>query len=256
MKQELVYLSSPESVSMADEWFDFATANHFWMVWRLQVIKYYLRKFDLLRPGEKYLEIGCGHGQFLIQCDNELGILTDGCDLNLSALQKIEESKGRVFVYDILERHPSMLNNYRGVFLLDVLEHIEDAESFLKAAVEHIAEDGVLIINVPALMSLFSQYDVVAGHKRRYSKKSLKDLLTKCGVDITFMGYWGFSLLGVAVIRKFYLSFIPQNKVIEKGFKPGYRGINGFFKALMKLEFFFSRNPSLGTSLIAIGKKK
>jgi SAM-dependent methyltransferase len=256
MKKELIFLSSPEEVSMADEWFDIANVSHFWMEWRLAIIEQVLKKIDGLSPRMRFLEIGCGHGEFLLQSDARLNVVTDGCDLNLFALNKISDVNGDVYVYDILELNPNMILKYNGVFLLDVIEHIDRDDEFLKAAINHVIADGLIIINVPALSFLFSDYDVVAGHKRRYSKKQIENLLRSCDIEPLYITYWGFSLLGVALLRKLFLKFVPRDKVINAGFSPGSAFVNKAFKILMKLEVSIIKRPFLGTSIIAIGRKK
>lgn len=255
MNKELKILSSPAQVSMADEWFEIATADHFWMQWRFNVIVRKLKKFTGIKPDMKFLEIGCGHGQFLKQCNGIFSGTVDGCDLNLYALKQIKDVEGDIYVYNIHDKNERLLNKYDGIFMLDVIEHIDDDKSFLHDAIEHLSPGGLIIINVPALESLYSEYDVVAGHKRRYSKRDLISLLEKCGVEPFYVGYWGFSLLGIAFIRKLYLNFVPKNKVIKRGFSPGSSIINFIFKILMQIELLLFKNPILGTSVIGIGKR-
>lgn len=257
MSKEIKYLSQPAEVSMADEWFEIANKDHFWMEWRFRIIQRLLSQTNILGKGARYLEIGCGHGQFLQQCDERLNdIVVDGCDLNLFALQKITSSKGSIFVYNIFDAPGNMLRRYAGVFLLDVIEHIDDDAAFVRKAIEHIHSDGVVVINVPALSSLFSKYDIVAGHKRRYTRQQMAELFQKCNLEPLHIGYWGFSLLPTAFVRKLYLSFISKEKVISKGFSPGYGWINFLFKLLMKFELMLFQSPPLGTSVVAIGKVK
>jgi len=255
MKKELIFLSSPEKVSMADEWFEIANADHFWMEWRFSVIEHAIKKIEGLSLSKRFLEIGCGHGAFLLQSEKKLKLITDGCDLNLFALKKSADVTGDVYVYDILELNPKMTGKYNGIFLLDVIEHIDNDEQFLKAAMEHTTDYGWVIINVPALSFLFSKYDTVAGHKRRYSKKSITQLFKKCGIEPIHIQYWGFSLLPVALLRKLYLQFVPRQKVIDKGFNPGNAFTNKIFKLLMRMEIFMTKKPIIGTSLLAVGKK-
>src|SRR5258708_28002737 len=104
-------ISRSEGVSMADEWFEFATLDHFWIVWRFNVIKQVLLKLPS-RLGVKFLEIACGHGLFINQMSLELGQLVDGCDLNLNALNKVKDPCGEIYVYNIFEKSPEMLNKY------------------------------------------------------------------------------------------------------------------------------------------------
>jgi SAM-dependent methyltransferase len=256
MNRELIHLSQPAEVSMADEWFDIANIDHFWMEWRFRVIEHAMQLLNLNTTEKRYLEIGCGHGQFLRQSDMRLNLIVDGCDLNLFALQKIPVVKGQIFVYNIYELNLQMIKKYDGIFLLDVIEHIDDHETFLTAAFSHCKDDGIVVINVPALSFLYSKYDTIAGHKRRYSKKDIRDLFHKCQIEPLSIRYWGFTLLPIAILRKWYLYFVPARKVIEKGFKPAAPFVNGLFKGLMNLELLFSRNPFMGTSIVAIGRKR
>ncbi len=252
----IIVLSSAEQVSMADEWFDIATADHFWMEWRFRVIEQNLIRESIMGSDKQFFEIGCGHGQFMKQGESRLKMAIDGCDLNVFALDKINSISGHAYMYNIFDKHPDMLNKYDGIFLLDVIEHIDDDAAFLRTALDHAKESGIVIINVPALSLLFSKYDTAAGHKRRYSKESLQALLLQVGIEPIRIQYWGLSLLPVVWVRKIYLKFVSAHEVIEKGFKPGNTLINKIFKLLMKIELRVFANPILGTSLIAIGRKR
>jgi hypothetical protein len=61
----------------------------------------------------------------------------------------------------------------RAVTLLDVLEHQADDRAFLSALVAKLAPGTTLLLTVPALPSLWSQWDVALGHFRRYDKATL-----------------------------------------------------------------------------------
>lgn len=69
------------------------------------------------------------------------------------------------------------------VTLLDVLEHVEDAEAFLSAVVrDNLAPDGVILISVPAWSALYSEHDRALGHFRRYNPRAAQQLLAACGL--------------------------------------------------------------------------
>lgn len=250
----LIRLSQADQVSMADEWFDLANADHFWMIWRFRVLKKLLERFTRLDASQRFLEIGCGHGQFMQQCDCYLPITADGCDLNLFALSKIKSAKGNVFLYNINDALPEMTGRYDGIFLLDVIEHISDDVGFLDAAKKHVKPGGLVIINVPALMPLFSAYDIAAGHHRRYSLSAMEGLLNHAGLTKLYVGYWGMFLLPIAFLRKIVLRFVPKSRVIQTGFDPGTRGMNRLFKIIMSTENYLFRNPPVGTSVVAIAR--
>jgi len=69
------------------------------------------------------------------------------------------------------------------VTLLDVLEHQQDDRAFLSALVEKAARGSTLLLTVPALPSLWSQWDVALGHFRRYDKATL--LACAAGLPLT-----------------------------------------------------------------------
>ena len=58
--RNLTYLSSPGEVSMAEQWFEIASMDHFWVRRRFEVLR---RLAGSLIPSAREIaEIGCGHG--------------------------------------------------------------------------------------------------------------------------------------------------------------------------------------------------
>jgi SAM-dependent methyltransferase len=62
------------------------------------------------------------------------------------------------------------------ILALDVLEHLDDAESFLDEALVPVL-GGTLVVSVPAHPRLFSNHDRMLEHRRRYRRRELLDLL-------------------------------------------------------------------------------
>lgn len=66
------------------------------------------------------------------------------------------------------------------VLLMDVLEHIEDDEGFLRdTVVPLLGTGGTLIVSVPAHPRLFSAHDTRLGHHRRYRPRQISGLLRR-----------------------------------------------------------------------------
>lgn len=59
------------------------------------------------------------------------------------------------------------------VFLMDVLEHVQDDRALLAEAARVLVPGGVAVITVPAFPRLFSGHDVFLGHCRRYDTRML-----------------------------------------------------------------------------------
>lgn len=75
------------------------------------------------------------------------------------------------------------------VGLFDVVEHIEDDQSFLASIRDLMKQEGRLYVTVPAYSLLWSHEDVSAGHFRRYTLSSLVEVLRNAGFEIDFASY-------------------------------------------------------------------
>jgi SAM-dependent methyltransferase len=252
---QIEILSPPQAVSMADEWFQFATADHFWMQWRHHMVSRALK-----RAGgsiRRALEIGCGNGIARDMLERDFGFPVDGCDLNRMALEMAKAGKGRLFVYDILGQSPSLLGRYDAVFLLDVIEHIPDDTGFLSAASRYLGPKGFVVINVPANEWLTSDYDRINGHFRRYTPRSLMDLLDCCGIEPQAIWHWGLSMVPLLLARKALLGWGNQKMaetVMRRGFVPPNRLTHLLLHGLKNVETAFPFPMPLGTSLLAWGR--
>ncbi len=93
-------------------------------------------------------------------------------------------------------------NAYDIVGLFDVLEHIEHDEAFLTNAHAGITKGGVLTLTVPAFPFLWSIHDEQKHHFRRYTRRSVTEVLQKTGYRVEYCSYWNTSLfLPAAAMR-------------------------------------------------------
>lgn len=254
VKIAIEMISPPEKVDMAGDWYEYAHLDHFWIKGRFNAIK---KKLPLnFGSGTRFLEIGCGNGLIIKQMEDQYNMVVDGCDLNLMALDKVRNIRGKLFCLNINDKPIDLLNKYDGVLLMDVIEHIDDDINFLRQSISYLKKDGLVIINVPAVQSLFSVYDTEAGHKRRYSKKLISNLFEKNNIEVICITYWGFILVPIVFFRKFLLKLVTKGNIIKNGFKPSSRLLNFIFEAGLKLEHYLIKSPPIGTSILAIGRLK
>lgn len=59
------------------------------------------------------------------------------------------------------------------IIAMEVLEHVKEEKKFLKKVQNLICKNGVIVISVPAHMSMWSRDDEMVGHVRRYDKKDM-----------------------------------------------------------------------------------
>lgn len=82
--------------------------------------------------------------------------------------------------------------DYRGaavITMMDVLEHIEDDRGFLAELAGKMEPGAMVLLTVPAMPSLWSNWDVLLGHYRRYTKASLASAVELSGFEIVERSY-------------------------------------------------------------------
>jgi hypothetical protein len=90
----------------------------------------------------------------------------------------------------------------RAVLLLDVLEHQERDRAFLRELVDKMDPGAMLIATVPALRMLWSEWDVVLGHFRRYDKALLRAAVADAPVRVREISYLFPELVPVGIVRR------------------------------------------------------
>ena len=76
------------------------------------------------------------------------------------------------------------------VVLLDVLEHADHPVTVLENANAVLGPDGVVVLTVPAVPALYGPWDEVLGHRRRYSRSTLRSDASAAGFTPVFLSYW------------------------------------------------------------------
>lgn len=146
--------------------------------------KAYYKKFIQKYFGEEILEVGAGIGAttktlasakykrwMCLEPDAGLadeicalirdGQLPNTCEVRVGTLSNLSPEE----VFD-------------SILYIDVLEHIEDDRTQARLAYQHLKPGGHLIILSPAHQILFTPFDAMIGHFRRYSKKSLSQVIS------------------------------------------------------------------------------
>ncbi len=75
------------------------------------------------------------------------------------------------------------------VTLLDVLEHLDDPVGTLRDISRRLPREGLVVILVPALPALWSRWDDLLAHRRRYTRRMLRDHLLEGGFQTLALQY-------------------------------------------------------------------
>ncbi len=245
-------LSQVTATDFPGIWYEIASENHFWFDWRFRAFLQQLRtlKIDLQTP-YKVLEIGCGHGIVRRQMECQSNWIVDGADVNLEALQQNNTTRGRTLLYDIFDRKAELQESYDFVILFDVIEHIQDVDSFLRAVLSHLKPNGILFINVPALEKIRTKFDDVVGHLRRYDKEMMHQTIAPLPLKTIDIRYWGFSSIALILLRKLFTpSNATEEEMVRAGLKPPGDIANTILRWLAAIETKLINSPPIGTSLL------
>lgn len=109
------------------------------------------RALEMVKPGDKLGELGCGSGEFLKQCKKN-GVEAAGVDFSSDAVQACTKAGLQVQILNVTGQLPEfMLRADRDfVVAFQVLEHLDDPGSLFKLAAAWIKTNGSLLVAVPS----------------------------------------------------------------------------------------------------------
>jgi SAM-dependent methyltransferase len=203
-------------------------------------------------------EVGSGSGNVAVQL-RKAGIAVIAIE-PLRNGAKITVREGFATYCATLDEIQFPSNSISSIGVFDVLEHIEYPELLLKEIYRILEPGGTLLTTVPAHQWLFSDFDVAIGHYRRYSKSSLKNLLsesnfTESKISFIFLIFVFPSL----VLRRIpYLLGRKRNEqVVGKSLNSQNKVIH-LIQPLLKLVLRLESKVSIpfGLSLISSSKKR
>jgi SAM-dependent methyltransferase len=166
-----------------------AVARHPWWLARAGLVLALLEQLGI-RPPATILDSGCGWGTNL-EALEAAGYRTTGLDASRNMLDRLDSNDRCLIEADLTRRLPEGLPTYNCVLAMDVIEHIDDDCQALRELGRLLGPIGRLIISVPALPELFSEFDEVQGHRRRYTADSLRSCLEGAGLFVNDIRWWG-----------------------------------------------------------------
>lgn len=163
--------------------------RHFWFRARNRAIASVLRGLDLPKAS-RVVEVGCGTGNALSQIHSVFpsGILV-GVDRFGEGLRFARTRVSCSLVQADMNALP-FDSGFDAVCLLDVVEHLADDIDALRVARGLLAENGTLLLTVPAEPSLWSYFDEAAGHQRRYTAAELRARLEQAGFRVEYITHF------------------------------------------------------------------
>ncbi len=167
-------------------------------------VNYHKWILDEFRPffGKRLVEVGAGTGSFsellLAEKPRHLTIIEPSEMfefLEQNVLQIETETEIKLYHSIFAEVCGEIAKSIQptSIIYVNVLEHIEDDAGELKLIYETLEMGGRCFIFVPALQSLYGEFDRKIGHFRRYTKIEIEEKCKSAGFKILKSKYFDFA---------------------------------------------------------------
>jgi len=147
--------------------------------------------------------------------------------------------------------------NFNLITMLDVLEHIEEQTGAIRTAWSLLKPGGYLMLTVPAFMFLWSAHDNHVHHKRRYTSREIRSLLTDADFHIERVTYFNTMLFpAIAGVRLLQRTFKIRTAETDLDINPP-EWLNIVLTRIFGSERFLLKRMNLpvGVSIFCAAKK-
>lgn len=231
-------------------------SKHWWCVSKKKIILSFIHKYLLKKQNPQILDAGCGAGLMLPSLQN-IGS-TFAMDYSEDAVEFSKKLfNGEVRRGWLPDNVPYKDKTFDAIICLDVIEHIDDDLKSLQTLNHILSDQGVLILTVPAMQFLWSKWDDLNHHKRRYHKAQLKAVIEKAGFEIQKISYYN-SLLFIPIACVRLLKNALNNDSDKSDTELPGPLMNAILKGIFSAEEWLLKFISfpVGVSLIVVANKK
>ena len=237
--------------------------RHPWWQARTRLVVSILEPKRRLHPPARVLDAGCGWGVTLEALENR-GYRASGLDVSRQALERLDRPDRQLIEADLtcpLDSTALAHAAFDAVLALDVIEHLDDDRAALTSLGRLVRPGGLMIVSVPALPELFSEFDQVQGHRRRYRPDDLRDAFDRTGLTIEQLFWWGSWLVPLFRARRTTSSSTATAQAPEEIYRRHLGCPLAVAAVCSRLAFAWEERRALrgktkrGTSLVAVASR-
>ncbi len=209
-----------------------------------------------LKPGESFLDAGCGNGYFL-ECVSRIfpNRKVSGLDFSKSEVSEARKKGLNVRQCNLEKGIPAKAGSCNVLYAGEVLEHFYNPDFFLDEANRVLKHGGFLIFSTPNLCAWFNRVLMPLGIQPLFLEPSTKSKLVGAG----FLKRFKKESQPVGHVRIFTIAAL-KDMLSASGFKviavKGSLFDEGLPKSALWLDRIFSLVPSLSSNLVVLAKKK
>jgi SAM-dependent methyltransferase len=224
------------------------TRSHFWHAPRHRLLLDEIARLEL-PEGARVLDVGCGTGA-MVEALAQCGLAAHGLD-PWAATRGLDAARFRT---GQVESIPWPDGDFDALCAFDVLEHADDGPA-LEELWRVLRPGGRLFVSVPAYDWLWSTRDTLAGHRRRYTRASLRACVGAAGFDIERV--FGFQCLLLPLFAASRLWARVRGHADTGAEDTPGRVANAALRTVNSLEVGVGRvaRPPAGSSLLLVARK-
>lgn len=194
---------APGAPSMDDDRFPLMARlerDHWWFRAKRALVLQELERRGAVRGVAA--DLGCGTGAMAGDLLTAGFATAIGTDLSRRALLLAASTDGGAWASSRAEDLPFGDGSFDVVTSLDVIEHLDDDVVGLREYRRVLAPGGRVIVAVPAYRWAWSDHDVALGHRRRYTKRSLRLAVATAGFTVERVTYFHSWLVPPALVLR------------------------------------------------------
>lgn len=173
--------------------------EHWFYRGKRAIVRHWLERTQPLGRDDLLIDAGMGTGTWLEEMAGACRVVgLDDHDESLAIAGPRVRSVGGEVLKTSLVRIPLADGCASAVTAMDVLEHLREDVAALRELVRITRPGGVIVVTVPAMPSLWSDWDVALHHVRRYRRSGLRTLLGQVDVDVLRLSHFNAAAIGPA----------------------------------------------------------
>lgn len=233
-------------------------AVHWFYSGKRAIVRHFIERFLQLTKDDLLIDAGTGTGRWPVEMSQYCRVLgLDDHEESIRLARPKLEAVGGKLLQTPLDRIDMPDRCASVVTAMDVLEHLDDDASAMRELARLVRPGGLIVITVPALRWLWSDWDVVLHHRRRYHRADLRRLVEQPDLEILHLKYTNFFALPLIMLVRLWRKLKPPKPGVARAEdKIPVRPLNTLLKALYVYPACWRWPAPAGVSLLAVLRKK
>ncbi len=245
------FMDSAEYIKLAE-----VERTHWYYSGKRIFVREWLQRARPLQPADCLLDCGAGSGVFAEEMAAQCRVLV--LDDHEEALRMLRTRFKPEQILSLAgDRVPLPDASLEYVTALDVLEHTPDDVAVVQGFHRLLKPGGVAAVTVPAGMALWSDWDVVLHHFRRYSRPQLRALFPAAQWEIVQVNYTNVLVYPAVWLVRHWRKWFPQKATAARAED---RVPAGWLNRLLRAQFVGLARMRLpmpfGVSLVLVARKR